>query len=50
MNNSFIMYFMHVFVEPPEEDCAHLLLKCVDLLDTLKGVLLAVDGVGVEEI
>ena len=50
MKNSFIMYVMHVFVEPPEEACAHLLLKGVELLDTLKVVLLAMDGSGAEEI
>ena len=39
-----------VFVEPPEEACTHLLLKGVELLDTLKGVLLAVDGARAEEL
>ena len=49
MKNSFIMYVMHVFVEPPKEICAHLHLKDVELLDILKGVLLAVDGARAEE-
>ena len=44
------MYVMHVFVEPLKEACAHLLLKGVELLDTLKGVLLAVDGAGAEDL